>query len=513
MPYRFDEVHRLVPVHGFDDPAGGVKGEVADPAWFLGRQWQLGEHQGEDAASPVRVEYRASLTPVDPVDHDPRLDPGVTPAEAIVEAEPDDFWTPGRRVALGRQVERAAAAAGQPLPTGDPALRLAGLPVPYDVLDGSGFDGRALHDRRAALHLDAAWFEAGGQRPPDPGPRDLWDYAELAYDADFTAGGTTLRLRRHDGGELDWYSVDAAGPVATPGPLPAPVSVLATRVSYPGAPNPRWWQLEDPRADLGAYPPDRAHFPTLLLLELVASHSDDWFTFPVEAAAGQVVTLREAVVVDDFGDRWPLAPPGDGWTLFAVAGLDQRSLVVWPTAATPLAGPVLDQVDFGVDEDANLLWAVERRVAGRDLPTPPRPTALTDPAAATGGQAVDAGAQPVYRYQASTEVPPFWHPYLVDRVNGRRRLVQGRLADLSGPDAGLMPEPVSDLLLDPASGGHHPVHQVEPAAIPSDGVQIERRHLLGRRTDGQPVLWAQRRRVPLAAPPILRLQFDTFSPA
>jgi hypothetical protein len=60
--------------------------------------------------------------------------------------------------------------------------------------------------------------------------------------------------------------------------------------------------------------------------------------------------------------------------------------VVWPTAATPLAGPVLDQVDFGVDEDANLLWAV------------------------------DAGAQPVYRYQASTEVPPFWHPYLVDRV-------------------------------------------------------------------------------------------------
>jgi hypothetical protein len=313
---------------------------------------------------------------------------------------------------------------------------------------------------------------------------DLLDrYTALRRVADFTAGGTTLRLRRHDGGELDWYSVDAAGPVAAPGPLPAPVSVLATRVSYPGAPDPRWWQLEDPRADLGAYPPDRAHFPTLLLLELVASHSDDWFTFPVEAAAGQVVTLREAVVVDDFGDRWPLAPPGDGWTLFAVAGLDQRSLVVWPTAATPLAGPVLDQVDFGVDEDANLLWAV------------------------------DAGAQPVYRYQASTEVPPFWHPYLVDRVNGRRRLVQGRLADLSGPDAGLMPEPVSDLLLDPASGGHHPVHQLEPAAIPSDGVQIERRHLLGRRTDGQPVLWAQRRRVPLAAPPILRLQFDTFSPA
>jgi hypothetical protein len=71
---------------------------------------------------------------------------------------------------------------------------------------------------------------------------------------------------------------------------------------------------------------------------------------------------------------------------------------------------------------------------------------------------------------------------------------------------------VSDLLVDPASGGQHPVHQLEPAAIPSDGVQVERRHLLGRRTDGQPVLWAQRRRVPLTAPPTLRLQFDTFAP-
>src|SRR5215216_2511300 len=98
MPYRYDDVHRLAPTHVFADRAGGVKAEVADPAWFLGRQWQLGEHAGEDAASPVRVAYRAGLVPVDPFDGDPRLDPRVVPAEAIVEAEPDDFWTPGRRV-------------------------------------------------------------------------------------------------------------------------------------------------------------------------------------------------------------------------------------------------------------------------------------------------------------------------------------------------------------------------------------------------------------------------------
>ena len=67
----------------------------------------------------------------------------------------------------------------------------------------------------------------------------------------------------------------------------------------------------------------------------------------------------------------------------------------------------------------------------------------------------------------STRVPAHWHPYVVEEIDGRRRFVQGRAADLSGPTAVLLPPPVSDLLVDPASGGTHPVHQIEPAAIPA----------------------------------------------
>jgi hypothetical protein len=498
MAYRYDRVHRLEPTNVFADLRGGLAAEVADPVWFLGRQWQLGEQQGEDASFPVQVSYRAELTAIDPFDGDPRLDPRRTPAEAIVESAPGDFWTAGRRVAIGREVAAAAAAAGRPLPQ-DPDLELAGLPVPYDVLDGSGPDGRLLYERRAALNLDDAWF---GERPPEPPPRDLWDPAELRYDADFTAGSIDLALRRHDGGDLDWYSVDATAPVAEQDPPPPRASALASRVSYPGAPHPRWWQIEEARTDLGGYASDRSHFATLLLLELVVSHGDDWFTFPVPGQAGHVVTLRDVVVHDDFGDDWQLAPPADGWTLFAVTGLDVASLVVWPTVATPLVGPVLDQVDLGLDEDANLLWAVERRLGGRDLPAPERPQPPVP-----GGQA-DAAAQPRYAYRASAHVPPFWHPYLVEEVGGRRRLVQGRLADLSGTAAVLTPEPATELLLDPASGGTHPIHQLEPAAVPTDGLTLERRAVLGRRTDATPVLWVQRRRSPLAGPPVLNLQFD-----
>jgi len=192
-------VYRLEPVHTYADLSRALTAAVADPAWFLGRQWQLGEHRGENAASPVRVHYRASLVPVDPLDGDPGLDPRIVPPEAIIESEPGDFWTPGRRVTVGREVERAADDAGRPLPEGEEGLLLHGLPVPYDVLDGTGFDGRALFVGRAELGLPDDWFT---ERPPQPPPRDLWDPSELVYEADLTAGDTADAAparRRPDG--------------------------------------------------------------------------------------------------------------------------------------------------------------------------------------------------------------------------------------------------------------------------------------------------------------------------
>ena len=54
------------------------------------------------------------------------------------------------------------------------------------------------------------------------------------------------------------------------------------------------------------------------------------------------------------------------------------------------------------------------------------------------------------------------------------------------------------------------VHQIEPASVPTRGLQLERRYVLGRGTDGQPVLWTQRRRLPLLAPPAPHLRFDVM---
>ena len=50
-------------------------------------------------------------------------------------------------------------------------------------------------------------------------------------------------------------------------------------------------------------------------------------------------------------------------------------------------------------------------------------------------------------------------------------------------------------------------------AVPYQGVRLERRYVLARGTDGRPVLWRQRRRVPVLAGPTSHLRFDVMKEA
>lgn len=53
-------------------------------------------------------------------------------------------------------------------------------------------------------------------------------------------------------------------------------------------------------------------------------------------------------------------------------------------------------------------------------------------------------------------------------------------------------------------------HVLEAHAVPHQGLRLERRYVLARGTDGRPVLWRQRRRVPLLGGGVSNLRFDVF---
>jgi hypothetical protein len=177
----------------------------------------------------------------------------VVPAEALLEAEPGDWWTLGRRVRLGR-------AASPLLDAGSRRRFVFGsLPAPYDHLSDE-VDGRSVFTA-GVLAGHAVWSEV-----PSP-VTDRWSPSDLNYRASFEAGGTTLRTPGHDGGDVDWYTVDGdPGAVARTrvnDAEPPTRQVIPGRLDYPGAPNPRWWQLEDRAVDIGGFAPGR-HGPRQL---------------------------------------------------------------------------------------------------------------------------------------------------------------------------------------------------------------------------------------------------------
>jgi hypothetical protein len=80
--------------------------------------------------------------------------------------------------------------------------------------------------------------------------------------------------------------------------------------------------------------------------------------------------------------------------------------------------------------------------------------------------------------------------------------VQGLVADLSQVPPVARAGPRSELI------GAGAGHVLAASAVPNQGLRLERRYTLARGTDGSPVLWRQRRRLPVLAGPVSHLRFD-----
>jgi hypothetical protein len=489
------------------DLEAGFAAAVHDPWWFLARQWQMGEHQGENASTPVRVEYQLRQRGIPPSVSASQLDPTVVAAEAIVETEVDDWWTMGRRIRVGNLLRDRVPADGD----ARRAFLFRSAPPPYDCFDDQP-DGLALWRHRVRLSIEVAAF--GADRPPD-GVSFAWNSQRLEYNRGFPTEVAGLNVTQHRGGAVDWFSADAVGiaPLASD-PVEAR-SVLPVPLEYPGAPANRFWQIEREDVDIGGYAPDRAHFPTMLLIDLIYSHSDDWFMIPVAAKAGYLTWLEELRVIDSFdqvyhgGDpafQRGLTPP-ENWRLFHTRGLASNQLLMWIVAETPLRSTVFEKVDLGVDEASNCVWAVERMLDGCEAHSvPPLQIPEAGQTPTTPPAAGDMAGLRRWRYEPSDTPQPFWHPYVYNQAT--HLLEQYGLADFSRTPPVPMPHPEAEVLRDRLPAGGENIHCLNPARVPSNGLSVERSWLLARDLDGQPRLWIQRQCQPLLSPPGRRLRFD-----
>src|SRR5947209_9652882 len=177
----YDFYLRLEPRQPDYDFDRGIQSEIADPVWFVGRQWQMGELQGEDAGSPVRLRAWVGQHRIDPLGGDPRWDPARVPPEAIIESEPGDWWTIGRRIRYGARfgalVHADALDNAFFLQRPAEGSRAYGtdVPAPYEAFNGASgertyLDGWVVWQHRAELGIPEAQFP----EIPAVEPRDLW---------------------------------------------------------------------------------------------------------------------------------------------------------------------------------------------------------------------------------------------------------------------------------------------------------------------------------------------------
>lgn len=76
-----------------DSIEANLAAQIRDPLWFLARQWQFGEFQGEDAASPVYMELKTRFSSIDGwrpknAENDQSYDKKKAPLEARIIGEP-----------------------------------------------------------------------------------------------------------------------------------------------------------------------------------------------------------------------------------------------------------------------------------------------------------------------------------------------------------------------------------------------------------------------------------------
>jgi hypothetical protein len=500
-----------------------LRAEVRDPLWFLTRQWQFGEFEGDDAGSPIDARIAYETAPLDGYRSGADILPydGKTPLEARVEGEavPFDLML---HMQAARVFERLLAHRGRGARLHDyiglfvldydagvagegtseaRAMFDAGQSFLFDaaqliaaVRDGShatriaGFTGLTATESAQLVEagqLLVSWYERTYTQPTQP---PAWRPDRLDYHFDCVSGGeaVTLTADDHRGGDLDWHAFDVGSPVASgrTAPTVTALSFLPTTVRFAGMPSPRYWEMEDGKTDFGRLDINTNDLARLLLAEYMLLFSNDWCAVPLALSVGSFTRIQGLLVTDVFGEETLIRAADRGrdsdwqrWSMYRLDGDDSANmgLLLAPALASGMRSAPVEQVRFLRDEMANMVWAVEYRVASK-LGEPFNP-ALAPPIPPSPGPAATAA-----RFHLGDSVPANWRPFIPAHLPGSQRSIRLQRARL--PDQPALPLGV--VLDAPAP------YFVAEEEVPRAGRLVTRGFRRARWTEGTTFLWMGR---------------------
>ena len=473
----------------------GVSARLADPLWLLGRQWQMGEATGEDAASPVTARIASSSFAIDSIQTPAGSSPfsaATVSAEAQVE---HDGGAPDRRTRASGGVSFVERLLEGGLPSYRP-VALQKYPLDPATPDGDAvladLKSGMLKTRLGVTEADApgfdkiarawaAWYRPRAKRGANPAwVPDRLEY-RFAAGVTVTEGRLTLTAPEHTGDRLDWDAFSAGAPAAgqPAAPRTASVDVAPALLQIPGMPALGFWEIEDPRFDPGSIEAGPADTGRLLLVEVALAYAADWFLLPLRLPVASMNRIDSLLVTDTFGVTTSIRAaeeirPHPGWRLWRVSDLPY--LLLPPPSTGFLEADPVERVALVRDEAANLAWALQ---------VVPAPAFHAPPETPPGsGDLV---------YVPMTPPPDDRIPMPLTESDAGRWLVRGRLA-------GQQADPVGELLSKD--------FRLRDEELPDEGLTLERRYELGRTPDGVLHLWVSRVKRTGARLPLSGLTFD-----
>jgi hypothetical protein len=392
-----------------------LRAEIRDPLWMLTRQWQFGEFQGEDAASPVSAMILGEHTPVD------RISQGGNPATDYDESIPLETAVEAERLGdslyLAVQIARyfirlmRAKSVDTTILTRLSAEYSLGYAIDPNDADGlllaaavrpTMFDGcallRAINTPSGTGNQFTAWLTAQGivgptaasltglagnltawytrnySQPPGGAANKSWIGSSLDYS--FELGSpeegkdeqTVLTASQFYGGHLDWYDFDidnqariplSKQSTAAPAVQENLVSFIPSPVAFKGMPNPRFWTMEDSQTDFGKIDTSPTGLLHLLLAEFGLIYGNDWFMLPYPLKINTICQIKGLVVTDTFGENVLIngagAGAGNSWQRWAMFHQADTSSQAIPNQLFYLAPAVTRSLENDPLEQVNFL--------------------------------------------------------------------------------------------------------------------------------------------------------------
>ena len=427
------------------------------------------------------------------------LQPLPDPMAPLVDAATSRYMqSMAGRAPDGRRIADMLRRLGAAQFVADPALNIASVDRPK--IQGP-----------AAAWL--VWYDSMCSEPNGP-TEDAWIPPRLEYGVSV---GARLSANAQDevtlsaseiAGAIDWSSFDvnpqASLTAATDqGFTPLVEAVIPAPVTFPGAPAPRFWEMEDARIAYGlvaAGPTDLAH---LLMIEYTSSYGNDWFVVPLTLPVGSVTRVDSLVITDTFGVRSLVRPINDPALPPAYFSMWQPSVkqplfgsgprvatnrfFLPPTLARTLDSAPVEEVLLMRDEMANVAWAIERTVEN-PIEQPARRDEARDPAPPSSG---DLALADLPRYMLSSRVPPNWIPLLpVQLQNPLQPATPGQILTRLKLGAVLQPDGTNKVHL--ATGDllrSTPNLLLYDEEVPREGARLTKQRRLARWTDGSTWLW------------------------